>query len=523
MAAIWPWREGAFGSLWLAPVLALGYAAVGLVQYLGLKRHPDGMVGLQYFTMCADAAAFAVLLCDAPEVTAFASPYLIFLSMQTGMRYGVRSFWLAWGSAVLSVPPILWLGHPFWRSHPQLGLALAFGAVLLAACFGPVLRKLHARQQQVMEDSKLQALEAAMVAKSAFLARVSHQLRSPLQAIVSSLELMESPSQQAMQRQLVENISVSASKLSTELRDLLTIARAEAWQLQLEPSTFDAGMVLESVATEIAPEAAALEGRIFKVVPQAPLFVVADSDKIVQVLANIAKHLLVTTRTPSLLLAMKGYDAISRSVTFVVEGESGPAATAPAALPATAAAGDEKRRDELNDSLSLTLVKTLVDFLGGGMAPCSSSPSRQGFSVTIPCEVISEDEDALRDSETPRVLLVTVNPRARTDAQALAARMGYELEDVDSMPVAANRLAFRDYALVLVDLNLPKRSAKRLAQALKNSDCRNRETPVLAFNARPASDAAGPCWPFDTLIAGAPGDAHFSRAISALPPAKSPH
>lgn len=523
-----PWRDGAFGSLWAAPALAVLYVLLGLAQVMALKRHPDGLVRLQYFTMFTDCAAFAVLLCDAPEATAFLSPYLIFLTVPVGLRYGARAFWFAWTGMVLTATPVLLLGNPFWSVHPHLGLVLLFLAVLLGASFGPVLQKLHDRQREAMEESRIQALEAAMVTKSAFLARVSHQLRSPLQAIVSSLELMESPSQQAMRHKLVENISASASKLSMELRDLLTIARAEAWQLQLEPATFDAAMLLESVATEIYDGGAISNGRILKVVPQDPLFVVADCDKIVQVLTQIAKHVLCTSRTSSLMLTMKGYDALTRSVTFIVEGElpkmpaaheAGAAGTAPGA-----AALEARHRDELNDSLSLTLVKTLVELLGGSVSPSSTSPSRQGFNVVIPCEVVSEDEGGGEWEGTPsKVLLVTENARTQAEVQAIIERLEYEVECVSSVPVAANRLALKTYALVVVDMNLPKRNGKRLATVMKNGSSANRETVVLAFNVRQTQDGTDKPWPFDAVIAGAPGDGHFLKAISSLLLEKSQH
>jgi signal transduction histidine kinase/CheY-like chemotaxis protein len=523
IAATSPWRDGAFGSLWVAPVLAGLYVALGTAQYLALKRWPDGLVALQYFTMFTDGAAFAVLLCDAPTATAFLSPYLIFLTVPVGLRYGDRAFWFACAGMVLTAAPVLFLGHPFWRVHTHLALALAFLALLLGASFGPVLRKLHDRHRQAMEESRIEALEAAMVTKSAFLARVSHQLRSPLQAIVSSLELMEAPSQQAMRHKLVENISASASKLSMELRDLLTIARAEAWQLQLEPSTFDAGMILESVASEICADGGIQDARILKVVPQDPLFVVADCDKIVQVLTNIAKHVLSTSRAPSLVLTMKGYDSGSRCVTFIVEEAQAPAST-PTASPAPTpdrAAG--RHRDELNDSLSLTLVRTLVEFLGGTVAPGGTSPARQGFSLSIPCEPVAEDEGGEWDGAATRVLLVTESERARLDVKALVERLDYEVECVSSVPVAANRLALKAYALVLVDMHLPRSNGKRLAMGIKNGGSANGDAVVLAFNARATHEGGDKPWPFDAVIAGAPGDGPFAKAISSLLLAKSPH
>ena len=258
-----------------------------------------------------------------------------------------------------------------------------------------------------------------------------------------------------------------------------------------------------------------------------PLFVAADSDKIVQVLTNIAKHVLSTTRTSALLLSMKGYDALTRSVTFVVEGELPEAsaaheAGAPSAV-ASAAALEGRQRDELNDSLSLTLVKTLVELLGGTVAPSSSSPSRQGFNVVIPCEAVSEDEGGEWDSAAARVLLVTENARAQAEVQALIERLEFEVECVSSVPVAANRLAVKTYALVLVDMNLPKRNGKRLATGMKNCSNANRDTLVLAFNVRPVQERADKPWPFDAVIAGAPGDGHFLKTISSLLLAKLQH
>jgi signal transduction histidine kinase/CheY-like chemotaxis protein len=521
-----PWRDGAFGSLLLAPLLAAAWTVMGWAQFLILRRRPDGLVGLQYFTIFMDAAVFAVFLCDAPRATAFIAPYLAFIAIPVGLRYGVRAFWFAWAGLLLTAPAVLYLGNPFWTHKPQVALSLVFLALLPAAFFGPLLSQWRHRQQKDTEENQLQALEAAMVAKSAFLARVSHQLRSPLQAIMSSLELMEAPSQQANRPRLAANISAAAQRLSQELRDLLTIARAEAWQLQLEPSVFEAGMLLKSVAAEIPPNGDSQGRKVLTVLPQEPLFLMADSDKIMQVLTNVAKHVCSTAHPHTLTLGVRPHDEAGACVTFVVEGEAAhgaPVGAGGTAQDAPTQLAGENRRDALNDSLSLTLVRTLVEFLGGSATLEWPVPQRLRFSVQIPCELVREDESQPPQPMSGRVLLVSAKAHGHGDLAVLLAPLNLELEYVASVPAAANRLALREYALVCVDMNLPRHNGQRLALGLKSSGGANRDTPLLAFNARAAGQPPENPWPFDAVMADPISKGRVATLISSLLPGKSLH
>ncbi len=525
MALTGPWRDGAFGYLWLAPLLVTAYGVLGLVQYLALKHFPDGLVRTQYFTLLADPVVFAVFLCDAPSVTAFLAPYPVFLCVAAGLHHGLAAFRLAWAGMMLALPPLLYFGHPFWRFQPQLALALLFMAVLAAAFFMPWYRGLEHRRRQDVVAAKAQALETAMVARSAFLARASHQLRSPLQAIVSALELMDSQADQAMRQRLIENISASAAKLSQELRDLLTLAQAEAWQLQLEPSAFEAGMLLDSVASEIMAHPDYRGQQIIKIVPQEPAFLIADSDKIVQILTSISRHVLATLRPDALTLVMKARKDESGMVSFLVRGERETPqgdAVAAAALHASKLSGSAKQRD-LNDHLGLTLIRTLVELMGGRLETSSQPALSQEFHVSLPCEIATEESgQAARDAGL-RALVLAPQPPSQNLLSALATYFPDGVEHVASWPVAANRLAARTFALLLIDMNLPRRGALRLAAALKGGHGPGNSLRILAFNARTDDEKPGQPWPFDAVMAGVPSRRELLAAISSPLPAKSPH
>jgi signal transduction histidine kinase len=521
MAVTWPWRDGAFGSPWLAPAVALGYALFGLADFLGLCRGPISCGTVQYAASFAKPAVFALFLCDAPQVTAFLSPYAMLLAVPAGMHHGPRSFWLAWAGSLLTVPPILYFGHKFWSGQPQLLLALVFVALLAAAFFATVHEKLNHRWRQEMETSKQRALEEAMVAKSAFLARVSHQLRSPLQAIVSSLELMESPtSHRAMRHQLAANISASAAKLTRELTDLLTIARADAWQLPLHPATFDARMLLETVATEMLEHHENQGKQILRIVPRELLFLVADAEKIVHILVNVAEHVLESARTNALTLAIHPFDSKTGTVTFMVKSEMQGAGGA-RAVPVSGRGW----RDELHDHLGLRLVHTLVEFLGGRLESSSTAGVLQ-YNVVIPCETVSDDDAPPQSAAAQNMLLVTPADSLRAQATKMLERLGWVVDTVATVPVAANRLSAKKYAHVLVDLNLPRRGALQLAMGMKNGDGPNRETPVWSFNAQlgtTGAAGAGEPGPFDATMAGPLSGFKLPNPILVQQPGKSRH
>ena len=79
----------------------------------------------------------------------------------------------------------------------------------------------------------------------------------------------------------------------------------------------------------------------------------------------------------------------------------------------------------------------------------------------------------------------------------------------------------REYALVCVDMDLPRHNARRLALSLKSNQGANRETPILAFHAR-TSELAGKPWPFDALLAGKISRAGLLETISLLRPERLP-
>jgi len=515
LAASRPWRGGAFGVLWIAPAMCIVDALVALFHVMMIKRRPGSMVPLQYFFIVFDPISIAVFLADSPKTTALMSPYLLFIVMRIGMRYGVRSLWLAWASAIFSVPAVLLLGSPFWRQEVQLTLSVITMLILIPPFFVPLLLKVRGQHKLELDESQLVAMERAMIQKSAFLAKVSHELRSPLQAIVGSLHLMESRSGgEKMRPELMGTISSSAKKLSMQLRDLLTIAKSEAWELEHSPAIFDAGALLESVATSIEPDAEKRGLEVVTVLPPEATFLIADGDRIIQILENLAKNAVQYTTAGSVTLAMRAYDAEARSITFVVE-DTGPGIKTDR-MPLmfehqSRGLSVRERTESLSAGLGLSVVRTLVELLGGTVKVENVEGTR--FTVTIPCELATDDPG--EDADGPMMsMVISESAAARLALAPSLEKLGVPVDWVASVAVAANKLAYRRYGLVLVDLGIARRRGWQLAAETRRSKGVNEKTLAIAFGGSKISDVKVTPWPFDAEIVGDLSEGKLRRAIA---------
>ena len=177
-----------------------------------------------------------------------------------------RRIWWAWGGFALCwVALALWLLYAI-RSRRRYRAAA------------------HDRQRAV------EAMEQAIVAKRKFLSMVNHEVRSPLQNIVASAELLAMKDSRPDSVGAIRRIRHAVTVLQGQLRDLLTIARGDAAQLPTQVETFELGELVQDVCAGLE-EAAIAKGLAFQVeFPPSPVTVSADPIRIAQVLRNLVEN-----------------------------------------------------------------------------------------------------------------------------------------------------------------------------------------------------------------------------------------
>jgi signal transduction histidine kinase len=223
------------------------------------------------------------------------------------------------------------------------------------------------------------AKEAAR-ARDEILAVVSHDLRGPLHAISLATEALRDDVQGPSARYLgaIERAAHRAERL---IADLLEASAIENGALQLNRGSVDAGALLRQVAADYELQVKESGGRIIANIPEEPVVVSADRDRVMQVLANLIGNSLKHAKGAPIDLSVERRD--ESAVAIIAVKDQGPG-IAPSELPHVFDRYWSGRTRRGGAGLGLAIAKGIVDAHGGAIAVDSEQGDGARFFFTLP-------------------------------------------------------------------------------------------------------------------------------------------
>lgn len=141
--------------------------------------------------------------------------------------------------------------------------------------------QLHIANREAMESNRL---------KSQFLANISHEVRTPLNAILGYTKTLQKDITDTQQRLYVDTIEQSTNSLLTIIGDILDFSKIEAGKLNLESNHFNLKALLDDVYQTLSINLLTKEKQI-DLVPEfnqdVPEWVIGDSTRVRQILTNL--------------------------------------------------------------------------------------------------------------------------------------------------------------------------------------------------------------------------------------------
>jgi signal transduction histidine kinase len=375
-------------------VIGYGYAGSAFAYRLFLKQNPAGGISAQYVYLVLDPFFLILAMAADAERLAALNPFLLIVIVRCGIRYGTRTMWLEWGVTCIVSAIVLPLSG-YWRRELELSVSYALLLLLIPVFFTTLIERVHKIRLIEEERARLTAMREAVDARSTFLAKISHELRSPLQSIVSALDVFEMRHGHGTTDDdaLIGRMRRSSMLLNTQLRDLLTLARGQAGRLDLNPEPLEATALVEEVCAS-ARESASEKGLALRLeVPSSAIFVVADGARIDQVLTNLVANSIRYTESGSVVFTLHPYDARVRCLRFTIaDSGSGISAERLRNLfdPGQLLLSTDRKGE--GSGIGLSVVRTLLDRMGGRAVVRSDVGRGTIVDVDIPAELVEADD-----------------------------------------------------------------------------------------------------------------------------------
>lgn len=336
--------------------------------------------------------------------------------------------------------------------------------ILIVAIFLLYLSRREQKNMQNLYAKKQKELDVCnnnMMQKEVFLAKISHELRTPMNAIIGLSHIVLQTDLSQLQSENISKIKYSGELLLDIINDILDLSKMGAGELKIEKVPLNINDVLDHVSNMIAIDAKkkGLE-LIFDIDKNVPSRFIGDPLRLGQVLINLLSNSVKFTKQGEIDLHIYKVSQDNHKVLLefkVTDTGIGMNASQISKLfKSFSQADDSTSRVYGGTGLGLSISKQLVEMMGGGIRVESQPGHGSSFIFNIELEL--EDPDNKRHYRLPsksfmgkKALLIDTNTKS---ISALSKMLGYFHYSVQTMPIieeAENLLDTVAYDIIFID------------------------------------------------------------------------
>lgn len=356
------------------------------------------------------------------------------------------------------------------------------------------------KQRKAAEDAKIEA-ENAIKSKIDFLSIISHELKTPLNAVIGTVQLLQEENPPEYQKRSLEILNFSADHLLNLINDILDYNKIESQKVELERKSFHLGQLIRNVvrSMQIRAEEKGIELRLRldKNLPEAFL---GDRLRLSQIFTNLISNAIKFTPKGYVEVEIRYYATNpNQNLTISVKDTGiGIAAEKIQGIFDFFAQADSSITRKFGGSgLGLAITKGLLHLMGSTIQIESTEGkgSRFFFSLHLPVSFAPTEKEENLDNqltdknllEQTRILFVEDVDFNRVIAERFFKKWQLQFDTAETGHKAISLAQSRHYDLILMDLQLPDMSGFSTALKIREMP-NNRQTPILAMTAASPSE-----------------------------------
>lgn len=381
--------------------------------------------------------------------------------------------------------------------------------LILFVMVGAILLSMAARQRAQREkELQTELLMKTAQAKNEFLAKMSHDIRTPLNGIIGMnyIASTQTPPECTMVRESLKKVDTAAKYLLGILNDILDMSKIESGGLKLSAKPFSLDALRDEIEALMALQTEGKNFRFIVDIPDTPDYdYIGDALRLKQILINLLSNAVKFTEKGSVTLAVRTRPADDETdeVSFFVRdtGKGMSKEFMESIFMPFTQENDEISAKYGGSGLGLSIVKSFVDLMNGFITVSSEPEKGTEFAVTL---LLKKTERVKREAEVipsvdaipsfpgKRVLLCEDNDLNAEIAEAILMNYDLTVDRAYNGKVGVEmfeRSVPGYYAMILMDVRMPLMDgyeATRIIRAQERPDAR--QIPICALSANAFSE-----------------------------------
>ena len=362
-------------------------------------------------------------------------------------------------------------------------------------------KKRELEQEEALRQEKIKA-EKANEAKSIFLFNMSHDIRTPMNAILGYSQLMKKELTNPKLVHYQEMIEQSSQLLLSIINNVLDMARVESGKMELDENYNVVGNILQVVCDAFEGEATRKNIEITRNISVKHKHVMVDATKMQEILSNLISNAIkytpedghVSIDIQELECEREGYVLFQTKVSDTGIGMSEDF------LPSLFELFARERNTTISKipgtGLGMAIVKNFVDLMDGSIEVESELGEGSTFTITIPHKIADKDYTNRNiessnvsdiDFKGKRILLAEDNKLNAEITTTILSEMGFEVKAVEDGILCVNEMQHQPantYDLILMDIQMPNMDGYKATHCIRRLfQPEKANIPIIAMSA----------------------------------------
>ncbi len=361
-----------------------------------------------------------------------------------------------------------------------------------------IQREMH--QKQVLEDA-LKNAKLSYIAKNTFLSNMSHDMRTPLNAIFGFAELAKNNiKDSASVKDYLEKIEISAKQILELIDKVLEISYIESRDVCINESETNLTEIVRDVYNSFTATANQKDLEFTLNIDSVKNdTVIVDGDKLKQVLTHLIGNAVRYTEKGSVEVTVSEKEKLPNDyVIYEFSVKDTGKGISKEFLERLFEPFERERNTTASGvygmGLGLTIAKSIVDLMGGSITVDSKVNKGSVFTVTLGLRLVDVCVKSNRDVRSAiselirgKILIVEDNEINLEIETEILQHLDFVVDSAENGKIAVDKLSAADdgeYSVVLMDIQMPVMDGREATEAIRKFKNKSiAEIPIIALSA----------------------------------------